>query len=100
MEYSNEVKLSGQIIKEYEVKHTASDLSVVRFVLEHNSLQAENGLLKKTKCKMFCLMLLSKNAETYSLMNKNVTIFGFLNQNAKSQIVLHVKEIEFLDKGN
>lgn len=100
MEFSNEVKLSGQVIKEYELKYTANNLPVVRFVLEHHSLQTESALSKNTKCKMFCLMLLDKNAKIDSLIDKNVTILGFLNQNAKSQIVLHVKEIEFLDKGN
>lgn len=100
MECINEVKLSGQIIKEYELRYTIDGLPVIRFVLEHNSVYLEEGLPKSTKCKMYCLMLLAKNTKPDNLINKNVIVYGFLNQNSKSQIVLHVKEIKFLDKGN
>lgn len=99
MELCNEVKLSGQIVKEYELKYTIDNLPVLRFVLEHQSRQIENGLPCNTKCKMFCLMLLKKNTKTNNLINENVTVSGFLNQNSKSQIVLHIKEITFLNKG-
>ena len=96
MEYSNDVRLSGQVVKEYELKHTIDNLPVMRFVLEHNSLSLEKGSEKSTKCKMFCLMLLEKNTKPKSLINKNVTVYGFLNQNSKSQIVLHVRELKFV----
>lgn len=99
MEFNNEVKLSGQIVKEYETKHTIDNLPVVRFVLEHKSLAHENGHKVNINCKIYCLMLLNKNQQFKSLVDKNVFVSGYLNQNSKSQIVLHVKEIKILNKG-
>lgn len=99
MECNNEIKLSGQVVKEYEVKHTIDNLPVVRFVLEHKSLAHENGHKLNINCKIYCLMLLNKNQQFESLIEQEVYVSGYLNQNSKSQIVLHVKEIKILNKG-
>jgi primosomal replication protein N len=99
MECVNEVKLSGQIVKEYEIKHTIDNVPVLRFVLEHTSVGLTNEFQQNVKCRIYCLMLVPKNTKPESLINNNVTVLGFLNQNSKSQLILHVKQIDILNKG-
>lgn len=92
----NQVKLSGIITKIYPLRHTPAGVKILRFVLEHDSKQEESGALCRVKCRMFCVWVnpgLDKITE-YT----NVEVAGFISQNAKLQLVLHI--IEFLDKGN
>lgn len=97
MELINQVTLSGQIVKEYEIKHTLNNLPVLRFVLKHQSIATQNNYNVNINCRIYCMMLLQKNEYLNNLINKNVTVSGFLNQNAREQLVLHVKELKFFE---
>lgn len=96
MPCSNQLSLSGQIIKCYPLYCTPSGVSIARFVLEHKSTQIESGVECATKCKMFCVWV---NPALSGLKDgSNVIAKGFISQNAKLQLVLHITEL--LDKGN
>ena len=99
MELNNEVKLSGQIVTEYPHRRTPDGLLVITFLLEHQSTQIEAGKRCEVRCRVFCVMLGAKENLVATLEKKFVTIFGFLSQNSKLQLVLHVNQINFLDKG-
>lgn len=96
----NEIRLSGQIVKIYPTKYTIQNIPVVSFVVEHKSLQIECEQSRNVKCRIYCISLNNSNLVKMSLLDKFVNISGFLSQNAKSQLVLHIKTIEFLDEGN
>lgn len=99
MEANNQLNISGQIVKVYPVKYTLNNLAVVSFVLEHLSRQIEALRSKEVKCRIYCIMLDEKSLLTIDLLEKYVSLSGFLGQNAKSQLVLHIQQIKFLDKG-
>ena len=101
MKLCNELKLSGQIVKLYPIKVTPTGVSINSFVLEHISSQIEAGSSINIKCRMFCVWvnpLLEQVAECE--IGKYAVITGFISHNARLQIVLHIKNIVFLDKGN
>lgn len=96
----NEAKLSGQIVRVYPIKYTLQKLPVVSFVLEHKSLQLECGQSREVKCRVYCIALGIQSLIGFELLNRGVLVNGFLSHNAKSQLVLHISKIDFLDKGN
>lgn len=95
----NKLVLSGQIIKVYPKRHTLSGLPVVSFLLEHKSRQIEAGTPREVKCKVYCLMVDAKQLCGLDLHQRFIQVTGFLSQNIKLQLVLHINELEFLDKG-
>jgi primosomal replication protein N len=100
MEYSNQVILSGEIIKAYPIRYTPIGIPVVSFVLRHQSLQQEAGISRKVNCKVYCVMGEAQGiAQAKKLEKRQAQITGFLAQDAKAQTVLHVKQLIFLDKG-
>lgn len=100
MDATNELKLVGQIVKVYPVKYTPVGLPIVSFVLEHKSRQFEAGKTREVKCRIYCLIVGAANLVELELAEKFVAVSGFLNQNARSQLVLHINQLKFLDKGN
>ena len=98
--FNNHVTLSGQIAKIYPLRYTLSRLPVVSFVLEHNSRQIEAGMPLDTKCRLYCVALDLIDEVGNDLLNSSIEIQGFLACNSRSQLVLHAKQITFLDKGN
>lgn len=99
MELDNTTKISGIAVKVYPLRHTPSGLAVLSFVLEHISMQIEAGLPRTVKCRLYCIILDAAPDMEKSLEGCCVKLTGFLSQNAKAQIVLHVKQINFLDRG-
>ncbi|MFN8771276.1 MAG: hypothetical protein ACK5Z5_03860 [Neisseriaceae bacterium] len=97
---SNEIRLVGQIVKVYPVKYTLQKIPVISFVIEHKSLQMECEQNFEAKCRMFCISLDNQALLNQDIADQLVSVNGFLSQNARSQLVLHIKKIEFLDKGN
>ena len=99
MELCNETKLSGKIAKVYPVKHTLHGVPVISFVLEHLSRQIECGASREVKCRVYCVWLDGKEYLNIELLEQYISVTGFLSQNSKSQLVLHITQLEFLDKG-
>ncbi len=99
MELINELKLSGQIIKVYPLKYTLAQLPVASFILEHKSQQTESGNKYEVKCQIYCMIMNAKKIMELEPLQKFVYVTGFLGQNSKSQIVLHINQIKFLNKG-
>ncbi len=96
MEHDNTVKISGTVIKVYPLKYTLSGIAVLSYVLEHCSTQVEAGMARHVRCRVYCTMLGADQSLVSSLDRNRVEVVGFLSQNAKSQIVLHVKKISYL----
>ena len=96
MELCNETRLAGQVAKIYPIKYTLHKLPIVSFVLVHISRQIECGHSREVKCRVYCIMLDAKKYPDVSLLDKYIAVTGFLSQNAKSQLVLHITQLEFL----
>ncbi|MCE2706514.1 MAG: primosomal replication protein N [Proteobacteria bacterium] len=99
MELCNKTSLSGKVVKIYPVKYTLHQVPVVSFVLEHVSRQIECGESREVKCRVYCVILDAKEYLNIELLELHVVVAGFLSQNSRSQLVLHITQLEFLDKG-
>ncbi len=98
---SNTLEISGQIVKVYPLRYTVTQIPITSFVVEHKSQQIEHNNTCQIYCRVFCVSIELDSTLSNTLLYKNVTVFGFLNQNSKSQLVLHVKKIDFLEiEGN
>jgi primosomal replication protein N len=91
----NQLKLSGLITKVYPIRYTPSGVSVARFVLEHVSAQQEANATCRVRFKMLCIWV--EPGKELIQEDVNVQVSGFISQNARLQLVLHITE--FLDKG-
>lgn len=96
----NNCEISGQITKIYPIRYTLQNIPIVSFVLSHESIQLERKHSRNVKCRMFCVYIEDDSLLNINLINKYVKVVGFISLNGKSQLVLHVKKIDFLDKGN
>ncbi len=94
MNACNEVILTGVVKKIYPPIVTVNKVKVERFVLEHQSVQEENGALRKVYCKMFCMIL---GNELSDILDLTVKVYGFIGANSQGQLVLHVNKIEKLN---
>jgi len=93
---NNQVEISGEIIKLYPIRYTLQKVPVVSFVLKHESVQLERGQNKTVNCRLFCIYIEDDSLLGMELINQKVNLSGFLSLNAKSQLVLHVKRLNFL----
>jgi primosomal replication protein N len=97
----NELKLSGQIVKLYPVKITPAGIAIQSFVLEHISGQLEAGSSINIRCRVFCVWVNPiPEHQSQCVIGECAVVTGFISHNAKLQMVLHIKNIVFLDKGN
>jgi len=87
---SNRLSIGGLITRVYPIRQTPSGVNIARFVLEHSGNQVEAGASCLIKCKMFCIWV------SPTLKNipegLHVEVSGFISQNAKLQLVLHITE--------
>lgn len=99
MEQSNTTRISGQIVKVYPLRETPAGIKILSFVLEHVSKQIEGGIPRTVKCRLFCIIVDAKTDMASNLEQQLVELIGFLSQNSKAQLVLHVSQLNFLDRG-
>ena len=99
MQITNEVNLSGEIRRSYPLKHTPVGIPVVSFVLEGNSIQVEFGLERVVKHAIYCIYVGAGDVAKIDLLGRTILVKGFLSNNKDKQIILHVKQLTFLDKG-
>ena len=99
MQTTNEVHLSGIVGRDYPLKHTPFGLPVISFVLDGISSQVECGLERAVKHAIYCIYVGDKEIANIKLFGRMVLVKGFLSNNKDKQIILHVKQLTFLDKG-
>lgn len=93
---TNQVTLGGTITKVYPIRYTPMRVAVSSFVVEHQSRQVEAASACAVKCRVYCVMLGMNEDEVSQLVNKLVTVSGFLSQNVKQQLVLHVVNLSII----
>lgn len=100
MELCNQTLINGKVVKVYPLKYTVNQVAIASFLLEHLGHQIEAGSSREVRCRLYCVVVDVKEPLTVDLTeNCYVEVIGFLSQNAKTQLVLHVTQLKFLDKG-
>ena len=93
MELVNSAKISGKVVKIYQLQQTLSGLPVFSFLLEHVSNQIEAGNSRVAKCQVYCIVVNNKDILAQNLLDCSVVVSGFLSQNSKQQLVLNVQNV-------
>ncbi len=91
----NKITISGKIIKNYPIKKTLNNKEVQSFILQHESMICENSTTRKVKCRLYCIFMNEDIILREDLLERNVILDGFMNQNANGNLVLYVKQIKF-----
>ncbi len=96
MDAQNLVVLTGEITKIYPERKTPHGITIVSFVLEHNSIVHEAGVNCSVKCRIYCIMLDQKPTHK-ELIHQQVKVQGFLSQNSKAQLVVHINQLDIFE---
>lgn len=92
--------MSGRLLAKGALRHTPAGIPVLEFTLGHLSRQHEAGSERRVECEVTCVALaVPAGLANAANLGDSLTVTGFLA--AKSlktrALVLHVKEIEFLE---
>ncbi|MHB9118668.1 MAG: primosomal replication protein N [Burkholderiales bacterium] len=98
----NRVALCGRISELAEMRYTPAGLPVLHFSLSHDSEQIEAGFQRKIQCKVPAMAVADAAQQMKEFaLGDMVRIDGFLAQKSRmgTQLVLHVKQIQLLERG-
>ena len=98
----NQLILTGTIVSEPASKKTPAGLSVIRFTLEHESIQVEAGNSRKAQCRIVVTAFGIAYSESDVRKDAKVRVEGFLcyesSQKMESRLILHASDIRVLKK--
>lgn len=97
---TNDVVLSGCLVEISSLRYTPAGLPVLNFRVRHESRQTEAGMPRDVKLEAQAVALgAPANLLTGSKLGTQVRLAGFLAAKGlrRTQPVLHVTEIEFLE---
>ncbi|HEC29749.1 MAG TPA: primosomal replication protein N [Gammaproteobacteria bacterium] len=100
---TNQLILTGTIVSEPGSRQTPAGLSVIRFTLEHDSIQQEAGSNRKAQCRIVVTAFglgISKISDVRK--DAKVRVEGFLSYESsrkmESRLILHASDIRVLNK--
>lgn len=102
----NHLVLSGTVRREPIRKVSPSGIPHCQFVLEHSSIQEEAGFTRQSLCRV---PVVASGQQLHILtqsitVGSNIKVIGFLSnhksQNGIPKLVLHAKQIEFINSGD
>jgi primosomal replication protein N len=99
---ANRIVLGGRLVELDTLRHTPAGVPIIKFRLQHDSVQIEAGRERKVSCEIAAVAV-DREAKLLAAakLGSNLTVTGFLA--AKSQTsrmpVLHAKEIQYENEG-
>ena len=100
MAQANRVTVAGRLIERDALRHTPGGVAVLKFRLQHDSLQMEAGGARKVSCEVAAVAF-EREAKLLAAakLGSSVKIVGFLAAKSRSSrtLVLHATQIEFAE---
>ena len=100
MAQANRVTVSGRLIELDALRHTPAGVPVVKFRLQHDSLQTEAGGERKVSCEIAAVAF-EREAKLLAAakLGSSVKVNGFLAAKSRSSrtLLLHATQIEFVE---
>ncbi len=100
MHQQNDIQIGGQVSKLYPIKYTINNIAINSFILNHSSQQIQLNNNYNIKCKIYCIMFDQTNEFMLSLLDQYILVTGFLAFDNKTQIILHVKDLQLIKINN
>jgi primosomal replication protein N len=98
----NQLVLSGRIIEIDALRHTPAGLPVLAFRIGHASEQVEAGIRCQVQCEVAAMAMGSAASGAVGVkVGDSVKAQGFLARRSRNsqQLVMHVNNIEILERG-
>jgi len=99
---SNRLVLAGEVTEVSELRYTPAGIPLLAFTLKHASQQSEAGMKRQVECEIPAVAMakLAEHARGLKLGNK-VRVAGFLAKKSLNsrQLILHIDELEIIEKG-
>ena len=100
MVQANRVTIAGRLIELDALRHTPAGVPVLKFRLQHDSLQTEAGGERKVSCEIAAVAF-EREARLLAAakLGSNVKVNGFLAAKSRTSrtLVLHATQIEFVE---
>lgn len=100
MAQANRVTIAGRLIELDALRHTPAGVAVLKFRLQHDSLQMEAGGERKVSCEVAAVAF-EREAKLLAVakLGSNVKVNGFLAAKSRTSrtLVLHATQIEFVE---
>ena len=99
-ENSNRLKLTGEVINEFQTRTSPAGIPITRFTLQHSSLQYEAGHQRKVECRIVVIALGEVLQAQLNGLGKGVEVKveGFIcyesSQQMETRLTLHALNIE------
>jgi len=97
---ANRVTIAGRLIELDVLRHTPAGIPMLKFRLQHDSVQTEAGGERKVSCEIAAVAF-EREAKLLAAakLGSNVTVTGFLAAKSRSSrtLMLHATEIEFAE---
>jgi primosomal replication protein N len=95
---ANRVTVAGRLIELDALRHTPGGVPVMKFRLQHDSVQTEAGAARKVSCEIAAVAF-EREATLLAAarLGSNVKVTGFLAAKSRTSrsVVLHATEVEF-----
>jgi len=85
-----------------ELRHTPAGVPVIGFTLQHDSRQTQAEMMRQVGCEIQAIAMANMAEQAGRLSaGTQVKVIGFLNRRSLNsrQLVLHIDELEIIEKG-
>lgn len=93
--------LAGEVVSEPSTRNTPAGIPIMRFTLQHRSVQCEAGNARKAECRII-VVACGDNVQTGLKTGAHVVVEGFLSYESRRQmetrLVIHAHSIKVMNK--
>lgn len=99
---SNRLVLAGEVTEVAELRYTPAGIPLLAFTIKHDSQQIEAGMKRQVECEVPAIAMANLAERARGMVQgSNVRVSGFLSKKSLNsrQLVLHINELEIIEKG-
>lgn len=99
---SNRLVLSGEVTEVAELRYTPAGIPLLAFTVKHASQQNEAGMNRQVECEVPAVAMAKMAEQAKGLkLGSHARVAGFLAKRSLNsrQLILHVNELEIIEKG-
>ena len=99
---SNQLVLAGEVTEVAELRYTPAGIPLLSFTLKHVSQQVEAGMKRQVECEVPAVTMAKLAEQAKGLrIGSCARVAGFLAKKSLNsrQLILHVNELEIIEKG-
>ena len=99
---SNRLVIGGEVTEVADLRYTPAGIPLLAFTLRHASQRVEAGMKRQVECEVPVVAMAAKAEQAKGLkLGDTVRTAGFLAKKSLNsrQLVLHIDELEIIEKG-